>query len=130
MQQAVADNTGNVLPLHQPRPMTEAERSRNYRARERLKKLARKPRDAKKRVTKAVTESVTPTVTEPVTAATPTAPRDAVDLAVLRREIADWVKVHHEVDRLRTGRQPWNPRFVFFVIGVAFYAFLAYSAVG
>jgi hypothetical protein len=52
----------------------------------------------------------------------------AVDLVTLRRDIADWVKLHHEVDRLRTGREPYNPRMLFFLVGVAFFVLLAYSA--
>jgi len=40
------------------------------------------------------------------------------------------VKLHREVERLQTGRQPYNPRFVFFLVGVAFYGLLAASAVG
>jgi hypothetical protein len=38
------------------------------------------------------------------------------------------VKLHQEVERLRTGREPYNPRFVFFIVGVAFFVLLAFSA--
>src|SRR5262249_17911764 len=125
-------------PLHRPIPMTEAERSAKYRARKKLKGLSRKKRDAAKPVTKAitrdgqkpvtetVTQSVTPAVTTPVTPSV-TAP---VDLIALRRDIQDWTKLHNQVDRLRTGREPYNPRFVFFLVGVGFFVLLAYSAVG
>jgi hypothetical protein len=55
-------------------------------------------------------------------------PHTPVDLVQLRREIQDWIKLHHEVERLRTGRQPWNPRTIFFLIAAVFYVLLAYSA--
>jgi len=45
----------------------------------------------------------------------------------LRRDIQDWAKLHSEVERLRTGREPYNPGFVFFIVGVAFYGLLACS---
>ena len=135
MSQAANDLSENVVPLHRPIPMTEAERSAKYRARQRLKKVKRGSpkgvtktvtRDGQKFVTPAVTESVTTPVTDRVTPSV-TVP---VDLIALRRSIQDWTKLHNEVERLRTGKQPYNPRMWFFVTGVAFYCFLAYSAVG
>jgi len=54
---------------------------------------------------------------------------EPVDLVQLKREIQDWVKLHQEVERLRTGREPYNPRMVFFLVGVAFFVLLAYAAV-
>jgi len=56
--------------------------------------------------------------------------RTVVDLVQLRRDIQDWTKLHNEVERLRTGRVPYNPRMWFFWTGVAFFCFLAYSAIG
>jgi hypothetical protein len=54
--------------------------------------------------------------------------RTVVGLAQLRREIADWTKLHNEVDRLRTGREPYNPRMWFLAGAVAFFVLVAYSA--
>jgi hypothetical protein len=51
-----------------------------------------------------------------------------VDLVQLRRDIQDWTKLHNEVDRLRTGREPYNPRMWFLAVAVAFFVLVAYSA--
>jgi hypothetical protein len=61
--------------------------------------------------------------------------RPPIDLVALGRDIQDWTKLHLEVERLRTigrarsRREPYNPRMLFFVAGVAFYVLLAISAV-
>jgi hypothetical protein len=55
--------------------------------------------------------------------------RSPVDLVALKRDIQAWTKLHHEVDRLKAAREPYNPRFVFFVLGVSFFVMLAYAAV-
>jgi len=133
MSQATNDHTEKVVPLHRPIPMTEAERSAKYRARQRLKKVKRgSPKGVTKRVTRDGQKLVTQTVTD-------TASRDAkspvtpsvtvpVDLIALRREIQDWTKLHAQVERLRTGREPYNPRMWFLAMAVAFFALVAYSA--
>jgi len=137
MSQAANDLSKNVVPLHRPIPMTEAERSARYRARQRLKKVKRgSPKGVTKRVTrdgqKLVTQTVTPAVTESVT--TPVTDRITpsvtapVDLIALRRSIQDWTKLHNEVERLRTGREPYNPRMWFLAVAVAFFVLVAYSA--
>lgn len=48
MSQAAGDIIENIVPLHQPKPLTSAERSRLYRARKRLKTLKRKDRAAER----------------------------------------------------------------------------------
>ena len=65
--------------------------------------------------------------------------RPPVDLMQLRRDIQDWTKLHLEVERSRTARgarrarrarrEPYNPRMVFFILSVGFYALLAAAAV-
>src|SRR5262245_25150130 len=52
-----------------------------------------------------------------------------VDLVKLRHAIQDWAKLHQEVERMRTGKAPWNPRVPFLITAVAFLVFLAYAAV-
>jgi hypothetical protein len=136
MIQARSDSTDNVVPLL-CKPLTMAERSRNYRARQHLKKLAGKSRGAKKRVTKAVTDDASRDAKIPVTAAvttvTPIPSRDAVDLVQLRRDIWRWVKAHQEVERTKRRdqrRQVYDAvqRYVFFWAGATFFCFLAYAA--
>ena len=54
--------------------------------------------------------------------------RTAVDLVQLKRDVRAWTELHLEVDRLRAGREPYNPRFVFFHVAVAFFVLLAFAA--
>jgi len=62
------------------------------------------------------------------------ADRDPVDLVALKRDIAQWVGLHREVERLK--RRQWRSRvsdqlcrFGFLIVGVAFFVVLAYAAV-
>lgn len=69
------DHIAEIIPLHQPRAMTGAERARAYRARKAKAKAAKSPAPAKAKaavaVTPAVTQPVTPApvIVTPVTAA-------------------------------------------------------------
>jgi len=137
MSQATNDHTEKVVPLHRPIPMTEAERSAKYRARQRLKKVKRGspkgvtkrgPRDGQKLVTPAVTDTASRDAKTPVTESVTPSVTVPVDLIALRREIQDWTKLHAQVERLRTGREPYNPRMWFLAMAVAFFALVAYSA--
>ena len=59
----------------------------------------------------------------------PAASPASTDLITLRREIEDWVKLHHEVERLRNARPKREiARYVFLILTAAFYGLIAYSA--
>jgi hypothetical protein len=133
MQQAADDTNANVVPLLR-RPLSGAERTRQCRARKKLKELARDAKRAAKK--KPATRDAKPTVTLHVTTAAPLPPRDApqpVDLIALRRDIWAWVRAHQEVDGRPAveRRQRLRDRVAqmsFLTVAVAFYVFLAYAA--
>jgi len=108
---------------------TAAERMRRYRKKAKGVTQAvtakRQKARSRRRLSSTVTaSSVTQAVTPTVTVQPP-----PVDLIALRRSIADWAKLHNEIDRLKAGREPYNPRMAFFVLGVAFFALLGFAAV-
>jgi hypothetical protein len=103
--------TLTLVPL---RPLTQAERARKYRSRKRKRH--------RKTVTRHVTKSVT---------------REPVNLVQLRRDIADWIALHHKVTLLKK-QQPHDERrmrvsdqvcrVTCLTIGVGFFALIAVAA--
>jgi hypothetical protein len=68
---------------------------------------------------------------------TPEPSRSGVDYVTLRRDIAEWVKLHQKIERIkeRRRRNEWRgpvsdqvARFVFLSVGVAFFVLLGYAA--
>src|SRR5215470_178578 len=55
----------------------------------------------------------------------PAASPASTDLITLRREIEDWVKLHHEIERLRNAKPPREiARYVFLILTAAFYGLI------
>jgi hypothetical protein len=113
MVQARNDPTQNVVEL---KPLTDAERARNYR----LRKQSRKRR--RRSVTKTVTRDAAKTVM---------APTPPVTIIELKREIAEWIRLYNRVDKL-VAAEPRSDRpiqMVLLAIGAGFFALIAYAAV-
>jgi|SRR5262245_10024562 len=120
-----------VVRLRQaPKDRTAAERMRRYRNKK-AQAVTPTPAVERRKAPSRAREANIVTV-PPVTPAV-TVERPPVDLTALRREIAEWVQRNRDVERQKRKELrayiSWQvSRFVFFVLGVAFFA-LIFAAV-